>query len=94
MTDIVERLRAWPAAYGEDAMSSTYVGSMAKNAADEIEGLRRALDEIVRPIWHMQERAKASGDKIDGHWANVMAKDPEYLRQIAKAALLQKDGQK
>ena len=43
MTDIVERLRVWPAAYGEDAMSSTYVGEMAKNAADEIERLRKRI---------------------------------------------------
>lgn len=46
MVDIVERLRVWPAAYGEDAMSSTYVGEMAKNAADEIERMRNALKRI------------------------------------------------
>jgi len=40
MTDIVERLRVWPAAYGEDSLSLTYVGWVMKQAADEIERLR------------------------------------------------------
>jgi hypothetical protein len=38
--DIVERLRVWPAGYGEDTLSSTTVGRLMKEAADEIEGLR------------------------------------------------------
>lgn len=38
--DIIERLRVWPAGYGEDTLSSTIVGSLMKDAADEIERLR------------------------------------------------------
>ncbi len=46
--DIVERLRAWPAAYGdEDGLSSTYVGKWTKTAADNIDGLRVALAECL-----------------------------------------------
>ena len=45
MSDLVERLRVWPAAYGEDALSSTYVGKMAKDAADEIERLKSIIAE-------------------------------------------------
>lgn len=38
--DIIERLRVWPAGYGEDTLSSTIVGSLMKDAADEIGRLR------------------------------------------------------
>ena len=50
MSDLVERLRVWPAAYGEDAMSSTYVGKMSKDAADEIEKLRNQLGKALTAL--------------------------------------------
>lgn len=61
MTDIVERLRVWPAAYGEDAMSSTYVGSVMKQAADEIERLRPYVEAFRRE----ETRADKLGTEVD-----------------------------
>jgi hypothetical protein len=37
--DFIEQLRAWPACEGHDAFSSTYVGQLLSDAADEIERL-------------------------------------------------------
>jgi len=85
--NIRERLRVWPSAYGEDAMSSTYVGEVMKQAAERIEALELALQEILNPIRFMQERASATNDRIDGMIANHLARDPEHLRRIARAAL-------
>jgi len=49
--------------------------------------LRKALEEIVNPISAMQERAKVQGNTLNGMMANYLARDPEYLRGIARAAL-------
>lgn len=68
MTDIVERLRVWPAAYGEDALSSTYVGAVMKDAAEEIERLRAAL-------------APFAGDKIPGLRKSEIDFDRNGLRR-------------
>lgn len=51
------------------------------------ETLREALEEIANPILAMQLRAKAEGYKLDGMIASMLAKDPEYLKGIARAAL-------
>ncbi len=51
------------------------------------DAFREALEEIVNPIAAMQRRAEAEGAKIDGIMANVLARDPEYLKGIARAAL-------
>lgn len=45
---IVERLRVWPAAYGEeDGLSSKYTGRVMKQAAGHIEQLQEALSECL-----------------------------------------------
>lgn len=49
--------------------------------------LRAALEEIVNPVAAMRQRADAEGGKLDGMMANMLARDPEYLRGIARAAL-------
>lgn len=42
--DIVERLRVWPATYGEgDAFEAGFVGQLMRSSADEIERLRADL---------------------------------------------------
>jgi hypothetical protein len=54
--------------------------------------MREALEEIVAPVTFMQERAKLTGDKIDGAAAIALSKDPEYLRAIALRALTASPG--
>jgi hypothetical protein len=53
MSDLTERLRIWPAGYGDDTMSSTVVGKLMREGADEIVSLgiqlaraRSALKEL------------------------------------------------
>jgi len=46
MTDIVERLRVWPLRRGYSEVS---IRRIMRDAADEIENLRAALEE-VRPL--------------------------------------------
>ena len=45
MTDIVERLRMWPAAEGKDALAGHFVEALVQEAALEIERLREALQK-------------------------------------------------
>lgn len=49
--------------------------------------MKEALEEIVNPIWFMQDRAEKEGNKIDGMYAITLDKDPNYLKGIAKKAL-------
>lgn len=63
MNDIVERLRVWPAAYGEDSLSSTYVGWVMKQAADEIERLRDDAPAQGAP-WQPIKTAPKDGTRI------------------------------
>jgi hypothetical protein len=52
MSDVVERLRDWPAG-GQDMLSSTVVGGMMEEAADEIERLRACnatLRDAITPL--------------------------------------------
>src|SRR3954469_3284268 len=69
MSDLVERLRVWPAAYGEDAMSSTYVGGLAKRAADEILQLRAQVERLTAcakfVVWAVNDGPWQGGD-LDG----------------------------
>jgi hypothetical protein len=46
-----------------------------------------ALQEIVSPVWFIQQRAKEQGRQVDGVVANRLAGDPAYLRRIAHHAL-------
>lgn len=48
MSDLTERLRIWPAGYGEDTMSSTVVGKLMREAADEIARLRAAKTAALK----------------------------------------------
>jgi hypothetical protein len=52
----------------------------------EIERLRSALENIANPIGHMV-KTMPEGHKIDGYMAVMMAKNPDYLQDIAKSAL-------
>ena len=55
-------------------------------AADEIERLRAALEEIVNPLAAMQNRARAEGRQLSG-MAYSIANSVSYLQDIAKQAL-------
>lgn len=48
---------------------------------------KEALERIANPIRYMMIDAEARGCTLDGHAAISIAKDPQYLMQIAKAAL-------
>jgi hypothetical protein len=48
---------------------------------------RKALEEIVDPIQAMRQLAADEGTGLDGLMAVTLAKDPEYLKSIARAAL-------
>lgn len=56
-------------------------------SSDEVDHLRAALEEIINPIIAMHDRAKAENCQLDGMTANILARDPEYLRQVAREAL-------
>lgn len=55
--DIEEKLRVWPATTGGDAMSSTYVGAMCKEAADEIASLRARSTELMDANYTLTQKA-------------------------------------
>ena len=52
-----------------------------------------ALQEIAEPIVFMQMRAAKNGDKLDGQTALQLANDPNYLRAIARTALITATGE-
>lgn len=55
--------------------------------SSELDRLREALEEIINPVEFLRRRADAAGSKLDGFMAITLAKDPEYLKGIARAAL-------
>lgn len=57
----------------------------------ECEGLRAALEEIANPLDTMRRRAAETGRRLDGAIANTLANDANHLKQIARAALSQKE---
>jgi hypothetical protein len=56
-------------------------------AAERIDFLERTLAKIANPIPAMQEESEEMGAKLNGQMAVALAKDPEYLRKLAKDAL-------
>ena len=48
---------------------------------------KEALERIANPIRYMMIDAEAKGCTLDGNAAVSIAKDPNYLMQIAKDAL-------
>lgn len=53
----------------------------------QVEEMRRALEEIADPVAHVQRKAKAAGDVINGVALVSLSKDPYWPRQRAKDAL-------
>jgi hypothetical protein len=56
-------------------------------ALAEIERLRAALQEISQPLTTMQDRATKEGLIFNGETALNIINNPEYYRQLARAAL-------
>lgn len=56
-------------------------------AAERIDFLERTLEKISNPIPAMKKEAEEMGAKLNGQMAVALAKDPEYLRKLAKEAL-------
>lgn len=50
MTDIVERLRMWPAADGKDGLSGQFVEALMVEAAAEIERLRACVSSLQQAL--------------------------------------------
>lgn len=77
-----------------------YTKEAAKANADEIAHrwnthaqLIAALEKIADPITAMKKGLKP-GEIINGYYAVQLAKDPEYLKEIARAALALARGEK
>ena len=85
MIGLVERLR-FDAVRCEVAYSKGVAGNI-EEAANEIERLRAALEDISNPIAAIQARAKRDGMLVNGSMAVMLCDDPHYLRGIAKKAL-------
>lgn len=54
--------------------------------ADTVERLRQALYDVTNPLDYMRRPIEAAGDKLSGQ-AFLMANDPEFIKDIARAAL-------
>lgn len=81
MTDLVQRLRQ----HGDD-LAAQDDPQPCHEAADKIERLRAALEEIVNPLKFIRERAEANGDHLSDR-AYSIANDLNYVQQIARTAL-------
>jgi hypothetical protein len=83
VSDLTERLRIWPAGYGEDTMSSTVVGKLMREAADEIARLGAAKTAALkladeRAIEAVELRAKLEGCKE--MFAHTAERANEYVK--------------
>jgi len=67
LTDIIDRLRIWPAADGKDGLSSTYVEALMREAADELE--RLALAPPHPPAGQLVDRGRPACGQGD-EWGN------------------------
>lgn len=61
-------------------------GGICEEAARRVEQLEAALRDIINPINKM-ERELPEGAQLNGGMAWALARDPDYLRDIARAAL-------
>jgi hypothetical protein len=81
---IIERLlAAWKSAIASEQLTFDISARLLK----ERDRFRDALREIVDPISAMRQLAADEGARLDGMMAVTLAKDPEYLKGIARAAL-------
>ena len=87
--ELVQRLRDWPAAPapGCDGMSSTYVGGLTREAADEIERLRAENEKTWRNLAYSEndrERLSAALKEIsDLRCEDMPVADGECVDNLA-----------
>jgi hypothetical protein len=58
----------------------------------KLDKAREALDEIVYPIKHMQDKAEKEGMRLDGGIAIALGENASYLKNIAIKALTEIEG--
>lgn len=87
LTAAYDKVKEWPENSETGFMDLLVLRNLVPEAISELDRLREALEEIVKPVEFMRRRADAAGSKLDGFMAITLAKDPEYLRGIARAAL-------
>ncbi len=68
------------------AAMEAYAIQKENQREDNGSGYKRALEEIVSPIKFMQNRLQ-EGERLNGEYAIMLAKDANYLQSIAKKAL-------
>ena len=97
MSDLVETLRFQSAEISSAGIAGW--GNTMADAADEIDRLRAelaecivALEKIANPISAMK-RALPVGATLNGAMATTLSNDPNYLKEIAKAALAARKGE-
>ena len=65
------------------------VSAIQPTAPDaRVVALREALDNIAHPVKYLESCAKEAGDKLNGGAAIALSKDPQFLRDIARKALI------
>jgi hypothetical protein len=85
---LVERLRATdPFVNDPVSLQPRLRNPDGPEAADTIEQLTAALEEIANPIAAMQRRAAQEGHALNGPAAIALSDDPAHLKSIARAAL-------
>jgi hypothetical protein len=88
MTDITTRLSDMSEAMYMDR-SQEEVDALLLEAKGEIERLREGLREILDPISYMRARMNvADGEGLNGPMAIALSNNPNYLKEIARAALI------
>lgn len=50
--------------------------------------LREAIENIANPIEYLRKEAEKEGGKLDGMYAVYMAKDGNWLQEMARKALV------
>ncbi len=63
--------------------------ALARKQAERISELEAALRKIADPLADIAESARANGHRLNTPEALLLANDPHYLKEIARAALSQ-----
>lgn len=79
-TDIVTRLR------GQGRPRAVELPTILHEAADEIERLRQALQDVADPLGRIKRQADANGDRLSD-LAYQIANSVGYIQSIARDAL-------
>ncbi len=61
---------------------------MTTNPTEALDAVEQALRNIVYTVSEMQKQCEAEGSILNGGVANQLANDANYLRSLAKPALL------